>query len=81
MRACQLLKRERRPNVSSLLEQRALVIPREYGIYGREVGSYIMRGIFLDYAKSLRVNEPRSLTRPRSGKFSPTVAKRVGSRQ
>jgi hypothetical protein len=46
MRACQLLKRARRPNVSSLLEQRALVIPREYGIYGCELGSYITRGNF-----------------------------------
>jgi hypothetical protein len=59
MRAFQLLKRERRPNVSSLLEQRALVIPREYGIYGCELGFHIARGKFLDFAESLGVNEPR----------------------
>lgn len=81
MRACQLLKREPRQNVSSLLEQRALVIPREYGIYGCELGFYIMRGKFLDCAESLGVNEPRSLTRPRVRKLSPTVDQQVGSRQ
>jgi hypothetical protein len=42
---------------------------------------YIMRGTFLDYAESLGVNEPRSLTRPRVGKFSPMIHQQVGSRQ
>jgi hypothetical protein len=57
------------------------VIPREYGIYGCELGSYITRGRFLDYAESLGVKVPRSLTRSRAGKFSPTVDQQVGSQQ
>jgi hypothetical protein len=57
------------------------MIPREDGIYGCEFGCYITRGKFLDYAESLRVNEPRSWTRPRAGKFSPTVDQQVGSQQ
>jgi len=59
--------------MSSLLEQRVLMIPREYGIYGCELGSYIVRGKFLDSVESFGVKDLRSLTRPRVGKFSATV--------
>jgi hypothetical protein len=57
------------------------VIPREYGIYGCELGSCITRGKFLHFAESFGVKVPRSLTRPRAGKFSPTVDQQVGSQQ
>lgn len=81
MRACPLLKMGWGSNVSSLLEQRALVIPREYGIYGCELGFYITRGKFLHFAEPFEVREPRSLTGPRVGKFNPTVDQRVGSQR
>ena len=57
------------------------MIPREYGIYGLELGSYIMRGKFLDFEVSFGVKDPRSLTRLRVGKFNPTVDQQVGSQQ
>ena len=49
------------------------MIPREYGIYGCELGSYIMRDRFLDSLESFGIKDPRSLTRPDVGKFSATV--------
>jgi len=57
------------------------VISREYGIYDRELGSYITRGKFLDFAESFAVKASRSSTHPRVGKFSPTVDQQVGSQQ